>query len=95
VIFVYVLMALFGAALAVFALENLDPVVIQFLNWRRGMPLAAVMLLSLVAGLSLAALVGLIQYLKLRRRIRQLEAQLVRFETAATRSELPSDHGFR
>ncbi len=36
---VYVLMALIGAAVAIFALQNLDPVVIRFLTWRiEGVP---------------------------------------------------------
>jgi lipopolysaccharide assembly protein A len=98
VIIIYVIMALIGAAVAIFAVQNLDPVVIRFLGWRReGMPLAVVILISLVAGLAFASLVGFMQHLRLRRRIRQLQVQLHRAETAAapSRPTLPSDHGFR
>jgi uncharacterized integral membrane protein len=93
-IVVYVLMALFGAALAVFALQNLDPVVIRFLGWRvDGMPVAVVILISIVAGLGFASLVAMLQTFKLRRRIRHLEAQLHRVEAAASRPEPPPDRG--
>ena len=75
--FAYVLMGLVGAACAVFALQNMDPVVIRFISWRvEGMPLALVMLLSMLGGLVFASCVGLLRRWKLRSRIRQLEAQL-------------------
>jgi len=73
----YLLMALVGAACAVFALQNMDPVVIRFLGWRvEGMPLALVILLSVLGGLVFASCLGLLRHWKLRLRIRQLEAQL-------------------
>jgi uncharacterized integral membrane protein len=97
VIVIYVMMALIGAAVAIFAVQNLDPVVIRFLGWRRDGPLAGVILVSILAGLIFASLVSFVQHLKLRRRIRQLTAQLHRMEVAAApgRPEPPSDHGFR
>jgi uncharacterized integral membrane protein len=74
---VYVLMALVGAAAAVFALQNVDPVVIRFLGWRiEGAPLALVIMVSALAGIVFAAMVGLIQQWKLRSRVRQLETRL-------------------
>jgi lipopolysaccharide assembly protein A len=97
-IVVYVLMALIGAAVAIFALQNLDPVVIRFLGWRKdGMPLAAVILISIVTGLVFSSLVASIRHLKLRRRIRHLEAQVHRMEagTAPAPPALPSDPGLR
>lgn len=73
----YILMALVGAACAVFALQNMDPVVIRFLGWRvEGMPLALVILSSVLGGLVFASCVGLLRHWKLRSRIRQLEVQL-------------------
>jgi putative membrane protein len=76
-IVVYVLIALIGAAVAVFALQNLDPVTVRFLGWRiEGIPLALVILLSLMVGAFSASLVGLVQHLRLRSRIRQLERSL-------------------
>lgn len=71
---VYLVVALLGAAVAVFALQNLDPVVIRFLVWRlEGTPVAMVILLSLVTGAFLASLIGVVQITKLRGRIRHLE----------------------
>ena len=73
----YVLMALVGAAGAIFALQNMDPVVIRFIGWRvDGIPLALVILLSVLGGLIFASCVGLLRHWKLRSRIRQLEARL-------------------
>ena len=81
----YLLMALVGAACAVFALQNLDPVVIRFLGWRvEGMPLALVILLSVLGGLVFASCVGFLRYWKLRSRLRQAEARLAAQERPAT-----------
>jgi uncharacterized integral membrane protein len=81
----YLLMALVGAACAVFALQNMDPVVIRFLGWRaEGMPLAFVILLSVLGGLVFASCVGLLRHWKLRSRIRQLEAQLAAQERSGS-----------
>jgi uncharacterized integral membrane protein len=64
---VYVLMAVVGAAAAIFALQNFDPVVIRFLGWRiEGAPLSMVILLSVLAGIVFTALVALVQQWKLR-----------------------------
>jgi uncharacterized integral membrane protein len=77
VIVAYVLMALVGAAVAVFAVQNLDPVVIAFLGWRvQGMPLALVILGSLVSGMILAWAAAMVPYLRLRARLRQCERSL-------------------
>ena len=49
-----------------------------------GMPLALVILLSVLGGLVFASCVGLLRHWKLRSRIRQLEAQLAAQERPAT-----------
>jgi uncharacterized integral membrane protein len=85
-VFVYLLTALVGAAAAVFALQNVDPVVIRFLGWRiEGAPLALVIMVSVLAGIVLTALVGLVQQWRLRSRIRQLENRLAQ-------TSVPSAH---
>ena len=77
----YILLVLVGAACAVFALQNMDPVVIRFVTWRvEGMPLGFVILLSVLGGLIFASCVGLLRHWKLRSRIRQLESQLAATE---------------
>jgi len=79
--FAYILLILVGAACAVFALQNMDPVVIRFVTWRvEGTPLGFVILLSLMGGLVFASVIGLIRHWKLRSRIRQLEAKLQALE---------------
>ena len=88
---VYVLMALVGAAAAVFALQNIDPVVIRFLGWRiEGAPLALVIMVSVVGGIVLTSLVGIVQQWKLRSRIRQLEQRLAQSPMPMPRTEPPS-----
>ena len=79
--FAYILLVVVGAACAVFALQNMDPVVIRFLTWRvEGTPLGFVILLSVLGGLIFASCVSLLRHWKLRSRIRQLEAKLAAAE---------------
>ncbi len=76
-IVIYLLMALLGSAATIFALQNRDPVEIWFLAWGvKGMPLALVILLSLLVGVVFTSLSGLVKVLKMRYRIRQLEHQV-------------------
>lgn len=85
---VYVLMILIGAAGAIFALQNIDPVVIRFLVWRlEGAPLAMVIILSIAIGVVFTSLVGLVQQLKLKFKIRQLESNLAKASAAAERPQ--------
>jgi uncharacterized integral membrane protein len=82
-IIIYLLMAVLGSAATIFALQNREPVEIWFLTWSvRGMPLALVILLSLLLGTVFASLSGLVKILKLRYRIRQLEAQVAQLIAA-------------
>jgi len=76
-IVIYLLMALLGSAATIFALQNRDPVEIWFLAWGvKGMPLALVILLSLLVGVVFTSLSGVVKVLKMRYRIRQLESQV-------------------
>ncbi|MGH9181991.1 MAG: lipopolysaccharide assembly protein LapA domain-containing protein, partial [Acidimicrobiales bacterium] len=66
-------------------LQNREPVEIWFLTWSvRGMPLALVILLSLLLGIVFASLSGLVKILKLRYRVRQLETQVSQLIAAQT-----------
>jgi uncharacterized integral membrane protein len=86
-ILVYLLMALLGSMATIFALQNRAPVEIAFLVWSvQGMPLALVILLSLMLGVVFASLSGLVKVLRLRYRIRQLEAQVSQLTAAQTGS---------
>jgi uncharacterized integral membrane protein len=91
VIAIYLLMALLGSMATIFALQNRDPVEISFLTWSvTGMPLALVILLSLLVGVIFASLSGAVKILKLRYRIRQLEAQLSQLIAAQAGAAPPS-----
>ena len=88
----YLFMAVLGAAAAIFVLQNFDPVVVRFLGWRiEGAPLAMVIMLSVLTGIVLTALMGVMQQWRLRSRIRQLEGRLAQVGAAASvpRSEPP------
>ena len=90
-IIAYLLMAVIGAAGAIFALQNIDPVVIRFLGWRiDGAPLALVIMLSIVVGIVLTSLVGIVQQWKLRSRIRQLENRLAQASAASAETAPPA-----
>ncbi|HSL49722.1 MAG TPA: LapA family protein [Candidatus Deferrimicrobiaceae bacterium] len=89
-IIIYLLMALLGSMATVFALQNREPVEISFLTWSvTGMPLALVILLSLLLGIVIASLSGVVKVLKLRYRIRQLEAQVSQLIAAQSPSPPP------
>jgi uncharacterized integral membrane protein len=84
-IVIYLLMALLGSAATIFALQNSGTVDISFLAWSvKGMPLALVILLSLLLGVVFASLSGVVKILKLRYRIRQLETQVSQLIAAQT-----------
>ncbi|HET9925129.1 MAG TPA: lipopolysaccharide assembly protein LapA domain-containing protein [Methylomirabilota bacterium] len=84
-IVIYLLMALLGSMATIFALQNRDPVEIWFLVWAvKGMPLALVILLSLLLGVVFASLSGLVKIMKLKFRVRQLENQVAQLTAAQT-----------
>ena len=73
---VYLLVALIGAAIALFAIQNINPVVVRFLGWQIETALSLVVLLSIVIGIIVASPIGLVRHWKLRATIRQLESHL-------------------
>jgi len=79
----YVLVALIAAAVTVFAIQNSAPTAVAFLFWQRdGMPVSALILVSLAAGLALAGLPLAIQKWRLGARVRALEARVRMLEAA-------------
>ena len=85
----YLLVALLGAAIALFAVQNNNPVTVHFLLWRIEEPLNLVVLLSVLVGIVLTALLGVVRQWKLRSRIRELESKLARSETAGSQGGSP------
>jgi len=87
--FVYLLVALIAAAVAVFALQNGTPASVRFLTWTLdGVPLAGLILVPFAAGLAIAAIALGIQHWRGRARVRRLEAR-VRDLEAAQRDKTP------
>jgi uncharacterized integral membrane protein len=84
VILIYLLMALVGAAAVAFAVQNPTSVAVSFLVWQTGgMPLSLVILLSALGGIVFASVAGLTQQIRLRLRIRQLEARVAKLTAEA------------
>lgn len=79
----YIIVGIVSAAIAVFALQNNQPLSLRFIAWSlEGVPLAGAILVALGAGLILAAVPLAITNLRLRSRIRKLEARVEMLETA-------------
>lgn len=94
-IVVYLLIAMLGAAVAFFTLQNPQTMAVNFFRWRSvEVSLSLLMLMSALAGVLLSALGGLAQQLQLHRRIRHLERRLLREERLAE-SELLSHSPMR
>lgn len=79
----YVLVALLAAGVTIFAIQNSAPTAVAFLFWKReGVPVSALILVSLGAGLALAGVPLVIQKWRLRARVRALEARARMLEAA-------------
>lgn len=65
-----------GAAVAIFAVQNVAPVQVRFFLWHVEGPLAAVVLSAVGAGLLVALLLGLPDSILSRVRMRRLEHQV-------------------
>ena len=83
----YTLVGILSAAVAVFALQNTQPMSLRFIAWSiDSVPLAGAVLASLAVGLILAAVPLSIANWRLRSRARALESKVSMLETAlATR----------
>ena len=86
----YLLVALLGAAIALFAVQNNNVVVIRFLGWQIEGALSLVVLASVLVGVVLTALLGVVRQWKLRSRIRQLENQLARLPASGAQGGSPN-----
>lgn len=77
-VFVYVLIALLGAAAMAFAVQNPDPVTISFFNWQTvSLPLSLLLLLSAFVCVIFASVSGFAREIELKLKIRQLEKRIV------------------
>lgn len=70
---VVVLMVLILVLLAIFILQNLDPVQVNYFGATGSSPLAVALLLAFAAGLAVAGLAGTLRIWQLRRRVRKAD----------------------
>jgi uncharacterized integral membrane protein len=88
---VYIIVGLVSAAIAIFALQNNQPLSVRFAAWSLdNVPLAGALLVALGAGLVVAALPLLASNLRLRARARRLERRVEALETAAAPAREPA-----
>ena len=93
----YLVVAILAAAVAVFALQNGDPTPVRFIVWTAdGLPLAALILISLAGGLVIAGVPLMLQRWRLRARLRAAERRVAELEAArasgpASARETPRD----
>lgn len=94
--FGYLIVAIVAASVAVFALQNSEPTRVRFLFWViDGVPVAALVLLSLAAGLVVAGVPLWLGRWRERARARALEARVGALErpTPAESAAPPSPSG--
>ena len=89
--FGYLIVALIAAAVAVFALQNGEPTAVRFIAWTiDGVPLAGLILISLVSGLVVAGVPLMIQRWRLRARLRAAERRVAELEAARSSGSAPA-----
>jgi len=77
-VFLYVLIAILGAGAMAFAVQNPDPVAVTFLSSRtESLPLSLLLMLSVFVGVLFASVSGFAREIELKRKVRQLEKQIV------------------
>ena len=88
----YIVVGLLSATVAVFALQNNQPMSLRFINWTiDGVPLAGAILGALAVGLILAAVPLQVAQWRWKRRARALETKVATLEAAvASRGAEPS-----
>lgn len=86
----YVLVGILSAAVAVFALQNNQPMPMRFVSWTiEGVPLASAVLAALASGLILAAVPMSIEAWRWRARARTLETRVDLLESALSGRDAP------
>lgn len=80
--FGYLVVALLAVAVTIFAVVNSAQVTVNLVFWQYEMPLSALVLLSLAAGIMVAGVPLVLQRWRLRARTRTLETRVRMLETA-------------
>ena len=83
-LFVYVLMAILGAAAMIFSIQNPNPVPVSFLNARLvSLPLSLLILLSVFVGVVFASVSAFAKQIELKLKVRRLEHQITQLSGPA------------
>jgi uncharacterized integral membrane protein len=86
-VFVYVLIAILGAAAMPFAVQNPDPVAVTFLGWRTvSLPLSLLLLLSAFVGVVFASVSGFAREIELKLKVRRLEKRMAKLSVSVDRT---------
>jgi uncharacterized integral membrane protein len=86
-VFVYVFIAILGAAAMAFAVQNPDPVSVSFLNFRTvSLPLSLLLLLSAFVGIVFASVSGFAREIELKRKVRRLEKRIAELSAPVGRT---------
>jgi uncharacterized integral membrane protein len=86
-VFIYVLVGILGAGALLFAVQNTEPVTVNFLDWRSvGMPLSFLLLLSVFVGVVFASVSGFAKQIELKLKIRRLENRIAQLSARAPQS---------
>lgn len=96
-IFVYLLVAILGAAAMTFAVQNLDPVAVTFLGSQTvSLPLSLLLMLSVFVGIVFASVSGFAREIELKLKVRQLEKRIVELSAPVDRTprveRVPAHH---
>ena len=82
-VFLYVLIGVFGAAAWIFTIQNPDPVSVNFLNWQTvEMPLSLLLLLAVAVGIVVASVSAFATQIQLKLKIRRLEHQIAKLSAS-------------
>ena len=81
----FVVFLLFASIVAIFALQNAAEVGINFIRWQIAVPQALIILLSVLLGAATAYLLGGIQTIKLRGRLKELGKEKAQLEAENAR----------
>lgn len=75
--FQLIVMLLVALVLILVTLQNPNPVTLQFLSWdAEGVPLIVIILTSLMAGIIISSILGLLKQAKLKDKIRSLQREI-------------------
>jgi uncharacterized integral membrane protein len=89
-----ILMLLVALGLILLTVQNPNPVTLQFLSWEaQQVPLIVIILISLLAGIIVSTVLGLIKQSKLKETLRRLQTEIeeLKHPPVVSQDERPED----